>query len=105
MNYYYHKKLGLDIPCFWKQIGELLIPAIITTITGSFIPRIFSYSSNIITLAAQILLYSLLYVIVIWSFGMNDAEKIYLPNPLRVSEVSYAKNNRYKKLLRLPCLL
>lgn len=34
MNWFYHKKIGLDIPGYWKEIGRILPPMILISLFG-----------------------------------------------------------------------
>lgn len=81
MNIYYYKKAHIDIPRFWKNIFKMSIPIIIL-----FIPAcIFNYmnpSTNIIIIGIKIIVYSITYSILLWSFALNDYEKGLIRKPI-----------------------
>lgn len=81
MNIYYYKKANIDIPRFWKNIFKMSIPILIV-----FIPAcIFNYmnpSTNIIIIGIKIIVYSILYSVLLWIFGLNDYEKSLIKKPI-----------------------
>lgn len=81
MNIYYYKKANIDIPRFWKNIFKMSIPILIV-----FIPAcIFNYmnpSTNIIIIGIKIIIYSILYSVLLWAFGLNDYEKSLIKKPI-----------------------
>lgn len=74
MNIYYYKKCNIDIPYFWKEIGKasrgLIIPIIVGTLILVFVPM-----KNLLILAVSILVYSVIYCLSVYFFGMNRYEK------------------------------
>lgn len=74
MNWYYHKKIGLDIPYFWRQILGLF-PALLPPAGYAIL---MFYIGNL-RKGTNLLLFGLLYVLVfilsMWFFGMNEYEK------------------------------
>ena len=82
MNWYYHKKLELDMIYFWKSNLRLLIPTIFVAAFGFVLKKLILIPNNLFSLAFTILLYSLLYVAVIWAFGMNNEEKALIQKPI-----------------------
>lgn len=81
MNIYYYKKANINIPRFWKNIFKMSIPILIV-----FIPTcIFNYmnpSTNIIIIGIKIIIYSILYSVLLWKFGLNDYEKSLVKKPI-----------------------
>lgn len=81
MNIYYYKKAHIDIPRFWKNILKMSIPIIIL-----FIPAcVFNYrnsSTNIIIIGIKIIVYTITYSILLWSFALNDYEKDLIRKPI-----------------------
>lgn len=74
MNWYYHKKIKLDMIYFWKQIFRFLPALILPTILGVLIYRhilIAGWSKLFI----WAFVYSLIYSFAMWFFGMNSYEK------------------------------
>jgi O-antigen/teichoic acid export membrane protein len=74
MNLYYHKKIGLDMILFWKEILKMSMPIVASAITIKIL-LLFWKDSNILMFLLQIVLMLALYVALMWRFGMNDFEK------------------------------
>lgn len=81
MNWYYHKKTGLDMLRFWWQVGRVyIIPialCVITIVLGTYID--FYCIRNMV---AGIIGYTLFYCILNWQFVFNDYEKSLINIPL-----------------------
>lgn len=77
MNWYYSKRIGVDIGYFWTQLCGVIIPAAICTICFSvlywFTPL--NHSSWFFIIVA-IIVYVVLYAIVQWKFGLNEYEQM-----------------------------
>ncbi len=73
MNWFYHKKIGIDIIYFWKQIGEFL-PALILPIIVGVVLNI-RPTTNLIGFAVRVVVYSLVYCLSFYFLGLNDFEK------------------------------
>ena len=74
MNMYYYKEIGLDIPCFWKNIIQMsLVPAGVSALA-----MIVIYYYPIVGLV-QFLIYVILFIIIymlsVWITTMNEYEK------------------------------
>ncbi len=81
LNWYYWKKIGLEIPRFWKEIVKLfIIPTIIAAVT-IFILN-FVTLDKWITLLIGIIIYTLVFAIVNWFIVMNDYEKDIFRGPV-----------------------
>lgn len=74
MNWYYHKKIGLDIVAFWKSILEF-IPALVMPIVLGIIINCFIKPTSIWSIAIFILLYCIVYGISMFKLGFNNYEK------------------------------
>lgn len=74
MNIFYYKKIHIDIPKFWKNIIQMSIPIFFGVLIAVIIKRIFPITSNL-TLVTQIFIYTCIYIIVMWKYGMNSYEK------------------------------
>lgn len=83
MNVFYHKKCGIDIKEFWKNIiamsRGLIIPACVGMAIIKFIP-----TNNIIGFLMAVVLYTLIYAYSVWRFSMNSYEKNLLSKPLDI---------------------
>ena len=74
MNWYYQKKIHLDMFFFWKSILKAAPSVCIPCIIGAIGIRFCSIRTPI-QLALFILIYTLIYVVSIWLFGFNNYEK------------------------------
>lgn len=81
LNIYYQKKVGINIIEFWKNILKMSIPVVFVVIFG-IILNMLIVSNNIIILVFKIILYSIVYGIMMWLFGMNGYEKDLIRKPL-----------------------
>ena len=81
MNWYYWKKIKLEIPRFWKEVAKIyIIPIIMCALV--LLSSIFIDYNNIIILVVGIIVYTLVYVLVNWFFVMNDYEKSIFKDPV-----------------------
>lgn len=74
MNWYYYKKIELDIVYFWKQIIKFL-PAVIFSVICGFLMKIFIHIDGWSDLIFCIFIYTLFYAIGMWFLGINLYEK------------------------------
>lgn len=81
LNWYYHRRIHLNIVSFWKQIAWLSLPVCITG--GILFSLIYVIqSSSIVVILAQAILYTILYVAFMWYIGCNKFEKEQLMVPV-----------------------
>jgi O-antigen/teichoic acid export membrane protein len=80
MNWYYHKKVGLDIKLFVKELLKITPSLIIPSIAGVLM---FLYLDlfNLKILVVSILIYTIIFSISMWFLGMNQYEKDLVINP------------------------
>lgn len=75
MNWYYHTKIGIDIPKFWHEVISVLIPAVLTasaTFGFSALTRIGpSYGSILI----KCLFFVVVYFALCWKWFFTDYER------------------------------
>ena len=79
MNFYYEKRIGLDILSFWKNILQLFAsasPALILGFILQFITKQMSFYGYI----TLIIFYSIVYSGLMYKFGMNHNERMYIQN-------------------------
>lgn len=81
MNIYYHKKIGIDVLYFWKEIGKFIPALIPSIIAGVILQHVIDLSKMSGFFAAGII-YLSIYAICMWNFGMNPREKQTLAGPL-----------------------
>ena len=74
MNIYYHKKIGINIIQFWKEIAKALPSLILPVACGIAIMCLVSYS-NIAYFILWILVYSAVYALSVYFLGLNQYEK------------------------------
>ena len=74
MNYYYYKKIGLDIPGYWKNAFKIaVVMAVLTGAAGAIMH--FVYKQSIPNMLIGIVLFVIAYMPVTWFFILNDEEK------------------------------
>lgn len=83
MNYYYQKRMGLNILYFWKEILRLVPALIIPGIFGLF-AVLFIKIRGLFMLVVCCLVYSVLFAISMWHLGLNDEEKRIAGQVLRI---------------------
>ncbi len=81
LNIYYHKKVGINMIEFWKNILRMSIPIIFVVLFGIGL-NVFIVSDSILLLIVKIILYSVVYGIMMWFFGMNTYEKDLIRKPV-----------------------
>lgn len=91
MNIFYHKKMGLNIIYFWKQIIKFVPALIVPFISGFMILKYIKYE-NIFIFVTFIIVYILIYCLSMWFLGMNEYEKQLILSPI----MKVIKNNKKK---------
>ena len=74
INVYYHKKIGIDIIAFAKEITSMTLPVLIALsigIAGNYLIQI----TSILDLGIRIIAYTLVFSMLMWFMGFNDYEK------------------------------
>lgn len=75
MNWFYYKKIGLDIPSFWKNIGKMsIVPGGMVLAGGWLVKHVLPMSSPWWFLA-WVAAYTLVFSVLSWLFSMNRYEK------------------------------
>lgn len=74
INIYYHKKVGINIIKFWKEILFISIPIVISISIGIIINK-FIVSYGVIIFILKGILYVFVYSILVYFIGMNKYEK------------------------------
>ena len=82
MNFYYHKKIGIDIIYFWKQIGKFAPAVAAAALAGVFLKFLIPHTS-ILGLGAIIVIFCTVYIAAMWFMGMNKEEKALIAGPVR----------------------
>lgn len=81
LNIYYHKKVGINMIEFWKNILRMSIPIVFVVLFGIGLNMLI-VSDSILILAVKIVLYTAVYGLLIWFFGMNNYEKDLIRKPV-----------------------
>lgn len=74
MNWYYEKRIGLEIKEFWRNIAQVLPAFIVPIIFGTLLSNLM-HIQNLWQLIAAAMAYSAVFMTSMWFLGMNDAEK------------------------------
>lgn len=80
MNWYYHKKVGLDVILFWKEILSFIPALVAPALLGVLVMNTVNLY-NLVNFAAFGTLYVIVFVFSIWKLGMNRYEKNLIANP------------------------
>ena len=81
LNIYYHKRVGINIIEFWKNIIKMSIPIVFVAILGVLINKLV-VSSSILVLGVKIVIYVLTYVFVMFFFAINNYERGLIKKPI-----------------------
>lgn len=74
INIYYYKEIHIDIPRFWKEIFFITIPVIIAFVF-SFVINHFIEGSGYLFILLEGLIFTVIYIPLIWVMGMNEYER------------------------------
>lgn len=74
MNIYYQKVVKIDVLLFWKEICKI-IPAVFLSFACGYIVKMVVSPNNWLLFGFSIIVYTILYVIIIYVLGMNKNEK------------------------------
>ncbi|GKU75830.1 lipopolysaccharide biosynthesis protein [Paenibacillus sp. L3-i20] len=74
INIYYYKKIGLDIPAFWREIGKMTIPISAILLLGAGI-NLIAPGQAVWLLIVKIVLFMIIYCVIMYIAGMNAYEK------------------------------
>ena len=82
MNVYYHKKQGLDILGFWKEISKMsLVPICICLL--SLLVSVYFPIDNLLKLIFGVVCFSIIYIPLFIKFSMNNYERNLMFSPLK----------------------
>ena len=82
MNWYYWKKIKLNIPRFWKSVAKIFVAPVVLGVSFSIL-NMFVDFDNWLIMFAGIIVYTLLFVLASWFFAMNDYEKDIFRTPVK----------------------
>ncbi len=81
MNWYYWKRVGLDIPRFWKQTLPIFICPVFLCAATIFLARWIDFT-QVVTFCAGVVIYTAIFGGYSWFFVMNDEEKEIVKGPI-----------------------
>lgn len=81
MNTYYHRVTGIDIPLFWKNILKMSPVPAGMLVVGVILKR-FVFISNWGLFFALVMLFTSVYVLLMYRFSMNEYERGVLKEPV-----------------------
>lgn len=89
MNLYYYNKIKLDIFSFWKEIIKISIPILI--LFSIFLLYRYSVviSYSLVYYLFEVSLFSILFIIVLWKFAMNEFEKNVIINIIKKISIKF----------------
>lgn len=82
MNWYYQKRIGLDMVYFWKQIACFIPALVVPTVLGVVIMKTVSID-GLLQLGIFVIIYSIVYSLSMYFFGMNEEEKELVKGPIK----------------------
>ncbi|MEQ8153491.1 MAG: oligosaccharide flippase family protein [Clostridiaceae bacterium] len=81
-NIYYYKEVHLNIPKFWKEIFLMSIPVVISFVCSFFINS-FIVGNGYIYILIKGVVFTLIYITLMWFMGINKYEKELFIFPIR----------------------
>lgn len=82
MNIYYHKKQGLDILAFWREILKMSIVPVTMGLVSVYLLRD-KVLDNWLSLCLAIGVFAVVYFPLFFFFSMNQSERNLLVNPIK----------------------
>ena len=82
MNVYYHKRCGIDIVAFWKNIARLFIAILPAVVFGTLVSLLLNLS-NIWIFLSMACIYGVIYCVSLLLFGLNAEEKAFVTKILK----------------------
>lgn len=82
MNIYYHKKIKLDIPNFWREIIRMSLPVLLVDLVVYAILNWLELTLDWGLLFIAIVMFTILYLAVVYKWSMNSFEKSMVTNLL-----------------------
>lgn len=82
MNIYYHRRIGLNIPLFWRNILFMSIPVLVSCLYGYGI-NYYIIQDGFLILGGKIILFSIGFFGLMWLWGLNEYEKDLFSSPIK----------------------
>lgn len=83
MNWYYHVILEINMLCFWKQVGQIILFSAIMAIGVISLSSVIDFY-NIWVLPLGIIVYTIVYVAICYYVIMNDSERSLIKMPAKM---------------------
>lgn len=74
MNWFYHKKIGLDIPGYWKTVGGIVL-RMLPLIVPAMVVNLLLPGGGWLLLIVRCVLFTVVYIPYAWFVILNDDEK------------------------------
>jgi O-antigen/teichoic acid export membrane protein len=87
MNIYYYKKIKLDILGFWKEIIKMTIPILIPVGIYLSYKHLINVQFSVFNYILNICLFSILFLVSMWSLGINNYEKNIFRSLLKIKKI------------------
>lgn len=84
MNLYYHFKVKLNIPLFFRSLSKKIVTSLIFTLLLGSLTLLIEANTWLI-LMLQCFVYTIVYITIMWIYGMNSYEKKLFSNELKKS--------------------
>lgn len=81
MNWYYHKKIGLDMKYFWSEILRFIPSLLLPTLIGVFMV-LFIDMYKVIPFLICGIIYVIMFCVSMWLWGMNQYERDLIGKPI-----------------------
>ena len=82
MNWYYQKRIGLDMIYFWKQIFSFIPALIAPGIVGVLLMK-YANITGLVKLGLYAVVYATVYALSMYFLGMNNDEKTLIMGPIK----------------------
>ncbi len=82
MNWYYQKRIKINVLHFWKEIISFL-PALIAPVVTGIIMMKFTTVTSLMKLLIEIVIYAVIYCVSMYFLGMNKVEKTMVASVLK----------------------
>lgn len=82
MNWYYQKRIGINIVFFWKEIAKFIPAFIVPAVVGVLIMK-FAPISGLWHILICATVYAIVYCVSMYFVGMNDEEKNLVMGPIK----------------------
>ena len=82
MNWYYYRRIGLNIPAFWRHIFHLM-PSMVLPAAAAVLLAVFVHPASYWELIPPGCAFVAVYGVSVWLFGLNRYERGLITGPLR----------------------